>query len=295
MRTFTIEIWIPITLVAAFLQNLRSLLQRRLTGELSVNGAAYVRFCYAVPFAWLYMLVLWQGEPRGFNVAFFGYALTGGLAQIIATSALLASFTQGKFAVGTAFSKTETAQAAMFGLLVLGDAIDVWGVGGIGVSLLGVFLLSGHYRSDELFRPSRVMLMGIVAGAGFAASAVCFRGASLSLDVGTVVERASLTVVTTVTLQTLIMGTFLHFREPGQLQRVARSWRAAVWIGAIGAVASVGWFTAMTLTNAAVVRAVGQVELLFAVLTSVLFFGEHLGPRELLGIALLVAGILLLI
>ena len=167
----------------------------------------------------------------------------------------------------------------MFGLLVLGDAIDVWVVSGIGVSLVGVFMLSGHYRSGELFRPNRVMLMGLISGAGFAVSAVCFRGASLGLDSGSVVERASLTVVTTVTLQTLIMGCYLRLREPGQLKSVAASWRAAVWIGAIGAVASAGWFTAMTLHNAAVVRAVGQVELLFAALTSVLFFGEHLRTR----------------
>ncbi|MGR8948496.1 MAG: EamA family transporter [Gammaproteobacteria bacterium] len=241
------------------------------------------------------MLVLWHGSPSGFNEVFFGYALTGGLAQIVGTSALLASFTAGKFAVGTAFSKTETAQAALFGLLVLGDTIDGWVASGIGVSLFGVFMLSGRFRSGELFRPSRVMLMGLISGAGFAISAVCFRGASLALDVGNVVERASLTVVTTVTLQTIIMGVFLYLREPGQLQGVVRSWRAAVWIGLIGAIASAGWFTAMALTNAALVRAVGQVELLFAALTSVLFFGEHLGVREVSGIVFLVVGILLLI
>lgn len=241
------------------------------------------------------MLVLWQGTPTGLNLAFFGYALTGGIAQIIGTSALLASFSAGKFAVGTAFSKTETAQAAVFGLFVLGDAIDVWVAGGIVVSLFGVFMLSGQYRDDELFRPSRVMLAGLLSGAGFAISAVCFRGASLALDFGTFAERASLAVVTAVSLQTLIMGAYLHLAEPGQLQRVVRSWRAAVWIGAIGAVASAGWFTAMAMHNAAVVRAVGQVELLFAALTSVLFFGEHLGVREILGIVLLLAGIWLMV
>ena len=31
------------------------MLQKRLTGELSVNGAAYVRFVYAIPFAWIYV------------------------------------------------------------------------------------------------------------------------------------------------------------------------------------------------------------------------------------------------
>jgi uncharacterized membrane protein len=51
----------------------------------------------------------------------------------------------------------------------------------------------------------------------------------------------------------------------------------------------------MTLKNAAVVRAVGQVELLFTVATSVWFFQERLRAREIVGISLVVLGILLLI
>ena len=70
------ELWLGITLVAAFLQNVRSLLQKRLTGKLSVNGAAYVRFLYAVPFAWVYALWLWDGQPTGFNATFFSYVLS---------------------------------------------------------------------------------------------------------------------------------------------------------------------------------------------------------------------------
>ena len=41
------ELWIPVTLFAAFMQNLRSALQKHIKGKLSTGGAAYVRFCYA--------------------------------------------------------------------------------------------------------------------------------------------------------------------------------------------------------------------------------------------------------
>ncbi len=96
-------------------------------------------------------------------------------------------------------------------------------------------------------------------------------------------------------LQTIIMGVYLALREPGQLASVAASWRQAIWVGAIGMVASAAWFTAMTLKNAAVVRAVGQVELLFTIATSLWVFKERLRIRELIGICLVVFGILLLI
>jgi len=42
-----IESWIPITFAAAFLQNLRSALQKHLKGQLSTAGATFSRFLFA--------------------------------------------------------------------------------------------------------------------------------------------------------------------------------------------------------------------------------------------------------
>ena len=55
------------------------------------------------------------------------------------------------------------------------------------------------------------------------------------------------------------------------------------------------WFTAMAMHNAAVVRAVGQIELLFTLVTSVWLLNERISRREVFGMALLAAGILMLI
>ena len=267
------ELWLGVTLCAAFLQNVRSLLQKNLTGKLSVNGASYVRFSYAVPFAWAYAVWLWQGWPAGWTEAFWLYVSVGATAQIIATACLLQAFTRGNFAVGTAYSKTEAAQAALFGLVILGDQLSALVVAGIAVSLVGVVLLSGQLRWRDLLEPNATLFLGLAAGAGFAISAVGFRGASLALDQGDFLQRAALTVMVSVTLQTLGLGTYLKIREPGELMRTWRHWRVAIWVGLIGAVASAGWFTAMTLKNAAVVRAVGQIELLFTVVGAFLLPG----------------------
>ena len=58
---------------------------------------------------------------------------------------------------------------------------------------------------------------------------------------------------------------------------------------------SVGWFTAMALQNAAYVRAVGQVELIFTFLTSVIVFKEKVTVNEIFGTVLIVGGILVLL
>lgn len=290
------ELWIPITIAAAFLQNVRSMLQKRATGDLSVNGAAYTRFCFALPFVWIYLAALgaWSELPEP-NIEFLAYCLVGGVAQILATAFLVASFTQGNFAVGTAFSKTEVMQTALFGLLLLGDTLTLDATMGIAVSFLGVVILSFRGRLGMLLSGNRALLLGVLAGAGFGVAAVCYRAASLALPEGGFLQRAGCTLAVTVTLQTLIMGSYLVLREPGELTRVARSWRSSIWVGLTGSTASAGWFTAMTLVSAGLVRALGQVELLFTFAAAVWFFGERVTVREVLGSLLIVLGILLLI
>ena len=83
--------------------------------------------------------------------------------------------------------------------------------------------------------------------------------------------------------------------QPGQLTAVAERWRPALLVGMIAMAASACWFTAMAMHNAAMVRAVGQIELLFTLITSVWLLNERISRREVFGMALLVAGILMLI
>lgn len=290
------ELWISITIAAAFLQNVRSVLQKRLTGRLSVNGATYVRFCYALPFAWLYLLALaWSRSVPDPTLEFIGYCLAGGVGQMLATACLVASFTHRNFAVGTAFSKTEVVQAAVFGLVVLGDLIS-WQVGvGIALSLIGVLLLSAGAHWRDIWKLDRAAALGLLSGSFFAAAIVSYRGASLALESGDYLMRASFTLAVSVTMQTLIMGLYLLVREPGELGRVGAAWRPAFWVGLTGMLASAGWFTAVTLESAALVRAVGQIELLFTFAASIWFFKERVTPREVLGVALVVLGIWVLL
>jgi drug/metabolite transporter (DMT)-like permease len=289
-------LWIPLTVAAAFLQNLRSLLQKRLTGALSVNGAAYVRFCYALPFAWLYLLGLAGSESvPSTALEFWVFCAAGAIGQVLATACLLAAFTWRSFAVSTALSKTEVVQTAVIGLLLLGDPVAPLAALGIGITLVGVFFLSARVSLGDVLQSGRGLILGLFAGSSFAVAAVAFRGAALALPDGGFLIRASLTLAVALTIQTLIMGTFLMLRDKDQLARVAAAWRQGIWVGACGAAASVGWFTAMTLETSALVRALGQVELVFALLTSRLVFRERLRSFELLGMATLVLGIYLLL
>lgn len=288
------ETWLLLTFLGAFLQNIRSFLQRRITDNLSINGSSFVRFLFAIPLAFVVVLLLVDRIPS-LPWTFLGYVIAGGIAQIVGTSCLISAVVKGNFSVGTTLSKTEAAQAALFGLVVLGDAITVSIALGILVSLAGVACLSWSSGSFLPNLSRQALILGLISGTGFAVAAVCFRGASLSLEFGEFFERAALTVLVAVTLQSIILGIYLLVREPGELARVFQNWRVSSVIGCVGMLASLCWFSAMTLNSAAVVRAVGQIELLFTLMTTIWLFKERLRIVQLLGMVLIVAGIWLLI
>ena len=288
------ETWLLLTFLGAFLQNIRSFLQRRITDNLSINGSSFVRFLFAIPLAVIVVLLFVDRIPS-LPLTFLGYVIAGGIAQIVGTSCLISAVVKGNFSVGTTLSKTEAAQAALFGLVVLGDAITVSIALGILVSLAGVACLSWSGGSFLPNLSRRALILGLISGTGFAIAAVCFRGASLSLEFGEFFERAALTVLVAVSLQSIILGVYLLVREPGELARVFQNWRVSSVIGCVGMLASLCWFSAMTLNSAAVVRAVGQIELLFTLLTTIWLFKERLRIVQFLGMVLIVAGIWLLI
>lgn len=299
----TMEAWIPLTIFAAFCQNLRSALQKRLQAGLSTTGATFVRFGYAFPLAIGYTFFLHLGlghELPAATARFTSFAVIGGVAQILGTALLLYVFTLRNFVVGTTYSKTEAVQAAVFGIVVLGEPISTMAAVGVLVSLAGVVFLSAAHDDGGIpgvlrGLTSRSALGGMASGSFFGLAAVAYRGASLALDGGTVPIRAAFTLATVTTLQTLLMAAYMSWREPGELGRCGRAWRVGAWVGLAGMLASAGWFTAMTLQNAAYVRALGQVELVFTFAASLLFFGERTNPTEALGIALVVGGLLVLV
>jgi drug/metabolite transporter (DMT)-like permease len=285
------------------MQNLRSMLQKHLKERLSTGGATYARFIYAWPFAVLYVVVLGelpQFEMPVLNAEFGIYAAIGGTAQMLATALLVYLFSFRNFAVGTTFSKTETVQTAIFGAIILTDPLSVSAIAAILISLAGVVALSSAQSGLSLGRvvfawTERTALIGLASGACFGVSAVSYRAASLSLGGEGFLIQAAFTLAWVLGFQTFVMGLYLLWREPGEFARVLGSWKVSVWVGITGMLGSVGWFTAMTIQNAAYVRALGQVELVFTFVAAHMVFRERTTQLEFVGILLVVAGILVLL
>ncbi|WP_265508305.1 EamA family transporter, partial [Paracoccus rhizosphaerae] len=72
-------------------------------------------------------------------------------------------------------------------------------------------------------------------------------------------------------------------------------WRTVLPVGVTGVLGSLGWFTAFALQNAAYVRSLGQVELLFSILASVIVFRERLRIIDVLGMLLLAVSVVMIV
>jgi drug/metabolite transporter (DMT)-like permease len=295
-----LQVWTLLSVLAALLQTIRFVLQKQLrAGRLSTGGATFARFLFAAPLAAALALAVLWAEGRalpGMPARFWAFACAGGLAQILATMATVALFAERNFAVGIAFTKTETVQVALFSAVVLGEAVSGVALAAIVAGFAGVVALSvtpaALGRARFLNRASG---LGLLAGGLFGASAIGYRGAALALADGGVFLRAAVTLACVTAFQTLAMTLWLRLREPGQIGAVARGWRRTGLVGVTGMLGSLCWFTAFTLMNAAYVRAVGQVEIVFTLLASWLVFGERIAARELAGIALVVASLVVLV
>ncbi|WP_421988650.1 EamA family transporter [Roseococcus sp.] len=296
-------LWVAITLSAALFQCWRTALQQRLRGQLSLNGAAVVRYLYGVPFGLMILGVYWLIFGGSFGPVtwwFIGLCAMAGLFQIFGTNLLIASFGPRGFAVGTAYSKTEAVQASFLSILLLGDHLPVLAWIGIAVSVFGVMYLTlagrGLNGRDILratFQPAA--LCGIGAGFFFAFTSIFVRKANLELEGADNILKALFSVVVTNVIQTLVQGGWLLLREPKQLGAVFRSWRSSMQVGALSAFGSSCWFVGFSLAPVALVRAVGQVEIIFTLLFSRFFLGERLKTKDVVGALTLVAGVVLVL
>jgi len=299
------SLWVVCAIAAAAGQTLRNAMQRSLVDSIGTVGATHVRFLYGLPFAGLFLAAVAGtgaiSDPQ-LGIAFFGWLALGALTQIVATGMMLLLMQRRSFVVSTAYIKTEPVQIALYGFVFLGDRLSLQAVAGVLVATAGVLLMSWQpvaraalARPDAAAMRWRAALLGIATGSVFAFSVVGYRGAILALGDDPFYARATLTLVLALGLQTVLLSTYLRWREPGRLTALMHAWRPSLLAGFLGASASQFWFLAFSLQTAAAVRTVGLVEVVFAALLSRRLFAQRSSGREWAGILLTVAGVGLLL
>ncbi len=291
-------LWIVFTLVGAAAQVVRNLLQRELTSTLGTAGATQVRFLYGLPFGILFLAIVLfaTGAPLPIPppVA-IGWTIVGALTQVVGTAFFLMAMRDQSFVVVTAYLKTEPVLVAIFGLVLLGDPLTVTLVLAILFAIAGVMMMSWPKADAAAIFSMRPVMLGLGAAAVYGLSAVAFRGAINAMGSPNYIVNASTTLVLGLTLQTIALSAWLALRDPKTLHLLIAGWRSSLPAGFAGAFASQAWFLAFAVESAARVRTLALVEIIFAQFAAGRFLREKAGPREWIGIALVVLGVVLLL
>ena len=298
----TSPIWLPATLIAGSVQAWRTAVQQRVRATLSVNAAGLVRYLFGLPVAWL-LLSLYEGfiasDPfPSLGAMFLPYAAAAGLAQILATNLLIMAFGYRNFVAGTAYSKTEALQGAILAFLLLGEVLSPLSWLGILVGIAGVLILSlggKHVGFAGLVQAlgDKAAICGIASGFLFAMTSVAVKGATLQVATPDKVQAALIVLATTVFLQTLMQGGYIFWREKDQFAKIVHSWRVASQLGLLASLGSACWFTGFATAPVALVRIVGQVEVIFTLAFAHFYLRERLTRSEAMGLALVAIGVIL--
>ncbi len=290
-------IWLPATLLAALFQAWRTAVQQRVRAELSVNAAGLVRYLYGLPVGMallaLYLGIGGNGLP-GIDPAFLFYCAAAGLAQIIGTNLLLMAFGYRNYVAGTAFAKTEAMQGAVLAYLLLGETLSPLTLGGIGIGVAGVMIVAAggqRLRLSDMVQPAA--LCGLGAGFGFVMTSIFVKAATFEVATADKILAALVVLVFVNACQTVMQGSYVAWREPDQVARVFRSWRTSGQVGLLAALGSACWFTGFATAPVALVRAVGQVEVIVTLGFSRFYLREERKAGETLGLLLVGAGVVL--
>ncbi len=290
--------WVAFTVFAALMQAVRTAGQKQLTSSLSPMAATLVRYVFGLPFAIIYLLLLTNLDAVSYisqavtNTRFIVYALMAGIAQILATYLLVKAVNFRNFTVGTSFAKTEAIQTAVFGTVLFSSTLNTLGWLAVAVGVLGIFIVSIPTKSGR-WEPMNVLL-GTLSGTAFSLTSLWLREASLSLGLP-VLNSAAVTLVFMVATQSFMCVVYLAIKERAQFRAIHQRLRLSWFVGLTSALGSIGWFTAMTAQNPALVKSLGQMEFIFTLLITTLFFKEKVTGRELIGVLAIIASVVLIL
>jgi drug/metabolite transporter (DMT)-like permease len=289
-------VWIPVTLLASSAQTLRNAMQRDLIGALGAVGAAQVRFLFGLPFALMFLAGLTAATglslPR-LTAVNLAWTVFGAVSQVIATAMMLAAMRTKSFVVAVAYTKTEAAQIALFGLIALNDPPTPALVTAIALATIGVALMAIRSRK-ELMADWRSAALGLFSATFFAFAAIGFRSAVIDVASPSRVLSASVILVVGLAIQSAVLGLYLAAFDREGARAIIGAWRSSLFAGFMGALASQLWFIAFALSQAAPVRTLALIEVPMAQVVSLKMFREPPSLRERLGMSLIViaAGIL---
>lgn len=289
------SLWIPFTLMAAFMQSWRNAFQKRLSGDVDTLGVTLARFILALPMAAIYVaLLFYQGDTTLPQLAFGFYLIIvlGAISQILATALMVKLFRLRNYAMGVGLAKSEAVIAAVLGALFFAAPLSPMAWCGVLIGGIAVWLMSVPGGVKHISWST--LMLGLASGLCFALTTLLVREASLMTQLP-FLQGAAYVLFWVLLVQTIVMLLWLLIRSPNTLRALWARPKLVFTISFCSFVGSIGWFTAMSLETVALVKTLGQVEIFFTLLISAKWFKEKLQRGDRWGLGLILIGAVLVI
>ncbi len=307
-----ISLWIPFTILAAFMQSWRNALQKQLSHHASTLGVTFARFIVALPLASIYLVLLYCYYPNttipDFRWQFALYILIASIMQITATALMVALFHSRNYAVGVGLAKSEAIIAATLGAWFFATPLSLLAwigvvIGGIAVWLLSLAKQTPKQQTQKPQNKDKQKSLSIQTVSIGLASGLCFALCTLFIRESALILRndcgqnflisASWVLFFVLLTQSILLTIWLVIKEPQTLKILYQHKKLTSSVSVFSFFGSIGWFTAMSLQTVAMVKTLGQIEVLFTLAISVYWFKEVLSYYDYLGLGLIVVGAIL--
>ena len=279
--------WILFTLGAIVMQTLRNALQSKLSGAVNTSGVTLSRFILAPPIALVYLLILYSSSASQvpeFSGSFIAVILCASLLQIAATSLMVILFKQKNFAIGAGLAKSEALVAGVVGMLFFGSYLTPLGWAGILIGAIAVFVLSSGNRLHGI--SVKTMVIGLACGTCFALTSLLVREASHMLNVQHTVAAAWV-LLWVLCVQTISLSGYIALTKPFVFRQLTNAKKQVLAISTVSCLGSICWFTAMALQHVALVKTLGQLEVLLTLILSHYWLKNAVTKREIAGLLLI--------
>ena len=295
--------WVLITAIASLSQTLRSVFQKNIIEDVGVLASAYSRFIFALPFVALLAVFFLGVEEllilKNLSVKTLFFLVTASICQILFTIILIKLFTLRSFAIGVAFSKTEVIQTTLLEIVIIGFILTSHVLLAIIIGFIGMLFMSkqkliGNVGHSRLFLQQ--VILGVSCGIFLGLSSVLYKVALDSVAIDLIYKKVIVLSFLALAIQSVLFGAYIVITdEKKNLEKLFNSWKKGLPVGFFGCSATFCWFYAFSLVDATLVRAVGQLEIVFSVLMSYIFYKERITGFELIGMSLITISILALL
>ncbi|MBJ2127699.1 multidrug transporter [Alteromonas sp. IB21] len=278
--------WILFTLGAVVMQTARNALQSKLSGSVNTSGVTLSRFILAPPIALVYLLILYSSSASQvpqFSGSFIAVVLCASLLQIAATSLMVILFKQKNFAIGAGLAKSEALVAGVVGMLFFGSYLTPLGWAGIVIGGVAIFILSSGSRLYGI--SVKTMVIGLACGTCFALTSLLVREASHMLDIQ-YTHAAAWVLLWVLCVQAVALSGYIALTKPFVFIQLVNAKKQVLAISTVSCLGSICWFTAMALQHVALVKTLGQLEVLLTLLVSHYWLKNVVTKREFAGLLL---------